>query len=446
MTDTLTRTEETQKRPARPRKGRRPVRRFFIVSHRWLSLVLGLVLLAITTSGAVLLYRPEIERIVYSDAYDVSGKSPTVDLVQARAAVLAAHPKFDATSVWAENGVFRVTDYETAWTVDPGTGEVLGHVGKTPAWLGFMDNLHECLFSCEDYPAYISVLAEEIPHSGWMGFDGAKVTWGGAVLGVFGLLLLYLSLTGIWLWFPRPSKWRGSMTVRWKRGRFARDTDLHKVAGMITIPFMLMWAITGAGFELGFVEKAWYAATPGQHQEYPDAVSKKSKAPDIPVEQAVAAAERLHPRLRLVNVDVPAKDDPTAAYTMYFQDGFDPYGETTYPGDLGVYVDRHTGVAKDNYGGPGESTAQSLWDGWSYPAHAGYIVNGWWRLIWMLFALSPVLLAITGISTWLVRRTTKKNQKRFRRNGSTARPMPADLADELVEDPEMDPALARTVE
>ena len=60
---------------------------------------------------------------------------------------------------------------------------------------------------------------------------GAKITYGGLVLGVFALILLYLSLTGIWLWFPRPSKWRRSMDVRWKRGRFARDTDLHKVAG-----------------------------------------------------------------------------------------------------------------------------------------------------------------------------------------------------------------------
>ena len=84
-----------------------------IVSHRWLSLVLGLVLLAITVSGTILLYRPEIERMQASDAYDVSGKATTTSLVEAREAVLAAHPKFEATSVWAEHGVYLVTDYET---------------------------------------------------------------------------------------------------------------------------------------------------------------------------------------------------------------------------------------------------------------------------------------------------------------------------------------------
>jgi uncharacterized iron-regulated membrane protein len=418
MTQTLDPAPREAGAPTKPRRslrrpsGRRPVRRFMIVTHRWLSLVLGLVLLAITVSGAILLYRPEIERMQAGHAYDVSGKEATTSLVDAREAVLAAHPKFDATSVWAEHGVYLVTDYETGWTVDPGTGEVLGHVGGTPSWLKFLDNLHECFLSCEDQPGTVGFLVKEVPGTAWLGFEGAKVTWGGMVLGVFALILLYLSLTGIWLWFPRPSRWRRSMDVRWKRGRFARDTDLHKVAGMIVIPFLLLWAVTGAGFELGLVEKGWYAATPGGHREYPDAVSKKSKAPDISVQDAVASAKRLHPDATLVNFDVPAKDDPTAAYTMYFANGFDPYGQTTYPGDMGVYVDRHTGVAKDSYGAPGESVAQSVWDGWSFTAHAGFVVSGWWRLVWLLFGLSPLLLAWTGVSTWLVRRTTRRRRRR----------------------------------
>ncbi len=121
MTQTLdpTRGDAPAPKPRRFRRGpagrpRRPWRRFMIVSHRWLSLVLGLVLLAITTSGAILLYRPEIQRVMYPGAYDVSGTPAKVSLVEARQTVLDAHPKFDAISVWAEHGVYRVTDYETA--------------------------------------------------------------------------------------------------------------------------------------------------------------------------------------------------------------------------------------------------------------------------------------------------------------------------------------------
>ena len=435
-----------RKTSRKPGRARRPVRRFMIVSHRWLSLVLGLVLLAITVSGSILLYRPEVQRVMHPGAYDASGKPATVSLVEARQTVLDAHPKFDAISVWAEHGVYRVTDYETSWTVDPGTGKILGFVGETPAWLQFMDNLHECFLSCEDYPGTIGVLVKEVPGTSWMGFDGAKVTWGGMVLGITGLLLLYLSLTGIWLWFPRPSKWRSSMDVRWKRGRFARDTDLHKVAGMIVLPFMLMWAVTGAGYEFGFVEKGWNAVTPGAHKEGVDTLSKESKEPDITIDEAVSSATKLHPDLKLVNVDVPAKDDPTAAYTMYFQDGYDPWNNGEYPGEVGTFVDRHTGVAKDYYGYLDEATSQVIWEDFNYPVHSGYIVNGWWRLIWLIFGLAPLLLAWTGVSTWLVRHSAKKARKKSSKAGAAPPPMPGGLAEELAVDPEMDPKLAAGVD
>ena len=424
---------------------RRPVRRFFIVSHRWISLVLGLVLLAITVSGAVLLYRPELQRTLDHQAYAVSGGTPTIGLLQAREAVLAAHPDFDATSVIAEHGVFRVTDYTTSWTVDPATGKVLGEVHESPGWIRFLDNLHECFLSCEDDPGYISGLAAEIPHTSWLGFEGGNITGAGLVLGVFGLVLLYLCLTGIWLWFPRPRRWRSGVTVRWRRGRFARDTDLHKVGGMIAIPFLLIWAITGAGFELGFMEKAWYAVTPGTEQHLPDAVSAEAKkgTPDVSPEKALDAAQDLHPGMRAVAVDVPDKDDPTSAYIIYFANGYDAYGETEYSGDLGVSVDRHTGVAHDFYGAADQSRAQDLWGSFSYPVHAGYIVNGWWRLIWLLFALSPLVLAVTGVSTWLVRHSSRKKRRRAAKAGRAAPPLPGDLVEELIEDPEMDPELAR---
>lgn len=409
----------SQRRRRRTAAGRRPVRWFFIVSHRWLSLVLGLVLLAITTSGAILLYRPELQRVIDHGAYATSGGARTVTFQQAYEAVEAAHPAFDGVSVIAANGVLKVAnaDYDSFWTVDPHTGKVLGHIGDTPGWMKFLDNLHECFLSCEGYPGYLKVLAKELPGTKWLGYDDTNITYGNLVLGVFGLILLYLSLTGIWLWFPRPSKWRSSMSVRWSKGRFARDTDLHKVAGMIAIPSLLLWSITGAGFVMEPIEKAWYAVTPGKQlpDVDPGLSAKGKKGPDLGIDRAVAIVAKQYPNDKVVSVDIPAKDDKTAAYNLWLADGFDPYAETEYPGDRGVSVDRHTGKTTTYYGQPGESTSQALWDSWNYPAHAGYIVNGWWRLLWLVFGIAPLLLAVTGVSTWLVRRRNNKRRSQAQR-------------------------------
>ncbi len=423
---------------------RRPVRRFLVITHRWMSLLLGLVLLAITTSGAILLYRPELEKLGHGDAYAASAGPATVDVVEAREIVLQAHPDFAADGVWLEHGVYRVTDYESWWTVDPATGEILGHLSGTPKWIQFLDNLHECFLACEDYPGYIAALNEPVPLTRWAGFDGEELTWGGLALAVLGLMLLYLSLTGLWLWFPRPRRFKQAVSVRWKRGRFARDTDLHNVVGLLALGLLVVWAYTGAGYATELMEKGWYAVTPGSAHPEVDAVSAKAEkgTPDITPREAADAAQARYPDLKLVNMDVPVKGDRTGAYTFYFQRGLDPWGNNDYPGNVGVFVDRHTGETGDFYGFADEPVAQRIWEDWNYPTHSGYVVNGWWRIIWLLAGLAPLVLAWTGVSTWLVRRRTRRARRKAAKAGAVPPPVPDTVAEVLADDPEQDPELA----
>ena len=283
----------------------RVLRRFLIVSHRWLSLVLGLVLVLICTSGAVLLYRPELQRHIDHAAYATSGGQPVVTMQQAADAVTAAHPDFQVAAVIKENGVLRVTDYTNSWTVDPATGKVLGKVGQPPWFMNLLDNFHECFLTCEGMPGYVPLFAKGIPGTSWLSDDG-RLDTGDLVLGLFALVLLYLSLTGLWLWFPRPRQWRSAMSVRWRRGRFARDTDLHKVVGMIALVPLLMWAVTTAGWEFKQANDVYYALTPGAKVTLPDDVTSASAdGTDIGIDAAVAPAQAAYPKDTVVAVSPP---------------------------------------------------------------------------------------------------------------------------------------------
>jgi uncharacterized iron-regulated membrane protein len=38
--------------------------------------------------------------------------------------------------------------------------------------------------------------------------------------------------------------------------------------------------------------------------------------------------------------------------------------------------------------------------------------NGWGRAIWLVFGLAPLLLAVTGVTTWLTRRRLRRRKRR----------------------------------
>ena len=414
----------------RPWWRRRLLKRSTIWLHRWAALVLGLVLLAVTTSGAVVLYKPEFDRWQHRDLYAAqqpvgqAAAQGQLTLAQAVDIGRAHDPAFTPGYVYDAHGTYVLENYEAhrRIMIDPASRQILGdydftrHDGALDWTMGLMYNLHLCALSCEGEPGYQAWLAAEVPGSQWAGFEDTKITWGGLILGVMALLLLLLSLSGIWLWWPGLKRWVHGVRVRLRKGRYARDYDLHQVAGMLALPFLLLWAVTGAGFEFGFVGKAWYAALPGedQHVDYHSAAAADpaKPPPDITAAAAVAAArQRLGGNWPLTGFVLPPATDATAPYEVWFSEGYDPYHQMDWPGNTAVGVDRRTGTTEITYRTTGQPVTAQIWQSWNFPTHAGYVVGPWWRLFWLVLGLVPLLLAVTGLSTWLYKRSVRKRRR-----------------------------------
>lgn len=410
--------------PRTPGRRGRALKRWTVRAHRWTALVLGLLLLAVTTSGAVVLYEPELNRWLHPNAYASSGDRGEQDvaLTEVPRIVRAHDPKFALEFVADAREVYVAQDTTAGRviTVDPATGTVLGAYEtadrvNAAGWLmSLAHNVHLCGLTCQDQVGHQAWLAAEVPGSQWLGFEGERVAWGGLLLGVAAVLLLFLATSGVWLWWPGVKRWAHGVRVRWRKGRYARDYDLHQVAGMIAVPFLLLWAVTGSGYEFGFVGRAWYAALPGEaaSETFASQEPTDAKTADITPAAAVAAARReVGNNAAPAGFDLPDPDDPTAYYTVWFADGFDPYGKAEYPGDLGVGVDRRTGAAQVTSGGPGRPVTAQLWEEWNFPTHTGYVVGPWWRIAWAVFGAVPLLLAFTGVSTWWYRRRTRSRRR-----------------------------------
>ena len=397
------------------RRSRQRVRRAMVLTHRWVSLVAGIILLAFTTSGSVLLYQQEIIEASNPSAYAAAGGSHRVSLSRALEIVKANHPKDPPASATRMGDVIKVaTVGEKNYTVDSATGRELGEA-HTPGWLEFLSNFHLCFLSCEGQVGYVSFMAAEIPHTAWLTGGEENATVASLIIGGYGLILLLLVITGLWAWWPRHGRWKASVTVRWGKGRFARDTDLHKVIGLVSLPLLFLWGYTAAAFEFDPVSKLWYAITPGTEQEAPEPVSE-GKGKDIAPAEAVSAARAVAPG-KLTGITLPDAEDPTSTYTVSFSDGVDPYAHGSFPGNVSIAVDRHSGKATRTDSTGKEPIAQTVWS-WNYPLHSGVFMNGWWRIIWLVFSLMPLALAATGLSTWLVRH---KNARRKREAAAARR-------------------------
>lgn len=397
---------------------RRPFFRAQVLLHRWPALLLGLFLVLETTSGAVLLYQGELYRATSSELYRHTAGADPITPEDARGVVARAHPAYGASWVATDDGVYVVgnAEYKTLYFVDPGTGRINGHDNTDDGFLGWLVNLHDCAFTCEGYPWYSSWLAHPVWDGGPSVLTG--LTWGGVLLGVLGCCLLLLVVTSLRIWWPGMKRLGNRFRVRRTKGRFARDYDLHNLIGAIALPFLLMWGVTGASFEFPAVEKAWLAITGGETDQ-PEPVYAVTPARVAPGTPALSYDDVVSVALAAVPGTVASVTFPTAEANYWEVDVRSGYGSyahrAVYSGDTYVYVDPHV---RSNVtvvdSARGEPLANRFYDKYLEPTHFGWQVNGWWRILWLLLGLSPLLLMITGISTWLHRRGVRKRRERAR--------------------------------
>lgn len=403
---------------------RRRARKVVEVTHRWVSFTLGIALLAVVLSGVVLTFGPEILQWENGSKFDAQPTDDPISVEEVASIVEAEKANFQPQDIVLNDNVYAVydLDYTRQAFVDPGSGEYLGIAHSDRGFMGLMRNIHFCALSCEEYPGHVGFLDDPVKTS-ILGTNlgNPGLTWGGLILGVLGLMLIFLSLGGIWLWWPSIKRFARGFKVR-RGNRYKFHYDLHKVVGIVAIPFLLMWGVTGAGFELKQVESVWYALTPGDHPEgkefdalESDPKEKRSFEPEardgkVTPTEAQAIGQRVAGD-DATFVSVLAASGKTGTHSLYFADNSDPYEYGNFPGDLGIAVDRYSGRSVINY--PANVDApigEKLWEEWNYPVHAGFFANPGWRIFWGVFGVAVLLLAVTSIITWWIR-TAKRRRK-----------------------------------
>ena len=393
-----------------PQPRRFSPRRFVWTVHQWIGLGLLVLLVPIAVSGALLVYHDEFDALLNPKRWTVSGSELALPPSQYIARVSAVtepnetvigmrfpHSPGGPVVVMARQEVDPGSGRRPrlfSFYLDPPTGAVLDKVDFRASLFGFLHIFHENL---------------TIPQ-----YSGRQI------VGWAGVGMLILSLTGIWLWWPR----RGSLVsaLKWRRAPHTSH-NLHQTLGFwISIPLAV---VSLTGIYLSFPQTArslMSSIAPMQappQRSFGAAIIEK---PNLTADEALRIAQAAEPALRPASLFLPTvqarpkgeqgrskgegregreggkREASSPAWRVQFRDA--DHNPVT------VTVDDRGGAAR-RLPDPLAGNRAAQWIRWIHDGSRGSEV---WRFIVFLTGVFPVIFAVTGLMMWL---RARRNRRRI---------------------------------
>ncbi|MCU6454734.1 PepSY domain-containing protein [Sphingomonas sp. A2-49] len=220
---------------------------------------------------------------------------------------------------------------------------------------------------------------------------------GGTAMGIAGIVMLVLLVSGLWAWWPRHGGWRRSLA--WKRGAVAsrRLYDIHKWAGIAGAVVLIVVTVTGILLDLPDPVRAT-AARVSPLATVPPMASVPRPAGFLPLDALVARARRLLPGSTLAWIETPADAHGVVRVNLMVP------GEPSrrFPRS-NVWLDPYDGrvlAVRDQRGDGGGDTVLA----WLHPLHGGEALGLGGRWLVFVSGLLPALLFATGCWRWIARR------------------------------------------
>lgn len=362
--------------------------------HLWLGVTTGVFMFLIGLTGAVAVFIEEIDWLV----------TPAL-----RAAAAPGQPRADADALVATVRAAYPGGRLTALNFSdrPSFAHVAKVTAKTRGTLDvFLDPVTGRINGDREYSgAYTSTLRNFIRQFHLRLFMGL---WGRVFVGVFGVTLVLSCLTGLWIyrgWIKHlfRLRWRAaSARTRW--------SDLHRIVGVWSLLFNILFGLTGAVFGLenltSQIRSRWLRPAVGVERA-PGAAAPTRK-PAVPRVAASAAdslaVEALLSRAREAFPDL-------AVRSVIF--GTNANAPVVLRGDVPSFTVQQSHVRRVNFISLDPRTGAVLQRvdgrdarGWNRlyssfdPLHFGYFGGVTTKVIWFVVGLSPGALALTGMWLW----------------------------------------------
>jgi len=339
------------------------MRKVVVRLHLVGAFIAAIFVVILGLTGSIMAFEDELDHLMNPRLFKVTPAGTPMRLTDLGAKVLAANPgkRIGGYGMGVTPDVsYYVAAGGSAIYVNQYTGEILGE-RTGPSWLSQIHQLH------------LRLLA------------GA---WGKTIVAWAGVLLLLLTISGLYLWWPVKR-----LAVNWSVGGRRRWFDLHNTVGVLGFVFLFVLSLTGIviGFE-NVTSPMFYRVTSSQPYPFAVPVAPKPGANLLTPDAAVAAARAAMPGAAPIAVGAP---NPKTAYRVAMR-----YPEDRTPGGrTRVYVDPYSGavvLAESSRTTAGGTRVINM----NRAIHTGDIFGIPSKWLMSLASLAAVAQVITGLTMW----------------------------------------------
>jgi ferredoxin-NADP reductase len=359
------------------------IRTAVLVVHRWTGLTVGLAFVMLAVTAAILVFRPQLEPVVYPQLFAVGQCAAKAPLDTAVANAVQAHPagKLDDIRIRAaglEPIQVRFLD-RTLVHVDPCTGQVLGEQNKYGGLFGFPEKLHRFKFMEGEAGTLI---------------DGAITL----------IVALVLVVGGVVVWWPATRMaLKGAFKFRPHLRGVAFTLNLHNTVGIYTAAVLLLTAVTALPISFSWLREGLYSMTSSQRISKPAATPGPGARP-LPYEAQWQRAQALLPAAQEAVVRIPRK--PTDAIEIFTVSSDAPHPNARNY----LYLDPYTGKVLKFIPYAQSPTGLKIYF-WLVTLHTGAVGGPLVQLLFLLGMLGVPVMAYTGFSSYLRRRFQTRKEE-----------------------------------
>jgi uncharacterized iron-regulated membrane protein len=348
------------------------MRATLLTLHLVMALLASVVIFSLGITGSIMAFEPEIDHWQHRALMDVTPSAQPHSLADISDALMKVFPREkigafmlgDTPARAVAVSMARGTVYVNSYTL-----QVTGVRPSGADWLGTVHQMHLRLTK----------------------------PWGKPVVAWSGVIMVFLLLSGIYLWWPIK---RGSVTTG--RSPFRTWFDWHNTIGIFSVVFLLTLSLTGVfiGFDRTAIRLAYKVTGSEPAKPIPSTVVAVPGAPQISPDRALDIARAALPGAAPFLVSTVSA---TEAYSVraHFPEDLTPGGRSrivinSYTGDvMGIESSRTA---------PGGRRIEIL----NRAIHTGDLFGLPSKIVMSLASLMAPVQLITGIMLWSRRKRSSR--------------------------------------